>query len=446
VPAFDDRLRERLARAAAPAASDPGLLFHDVARRRARRATTRKVGTGALAVLVVTATVAGFAVLDRAFRRDDATVFEAPAEIEGPLVVSVWSDPSTDHRTAHLELIPSDGSASRVLTAPGDGYDMAPSASPDGRSVSYVHYAPDYESRVHADLRVLDLVSGQTRSVATGEIMSTAWSPDGRQIAFLGTIDDVFAIWVVPLEGGVDPRILVKSASSTIEGRTLWGSPDWSPDGTALTFEVSDLQRSDGTGEDPGVVTFELATGSMTFLAPTDGDVAAEPAWSPDGRQIAYAITSGIWSVPPTGAEPTLIAGTTNVQSNGAPSQPVWAPGGMRMAYVRQTGDGLPALWVDALDGSDPVRVAPYGDDATWLRYNAEVAATMHVSDSPSATVTQDPEPALEGQDVGLIDICASRGGSGDSTSPGRDPSAKRGQGRSFATTEHARRTNSKAH
>jgi dipeptidyl aminopeptidase/acylaminoacyl peptidase len=393
---IDEELSRRFHRAERPVSTD---VIERVDDRRRRGEARRRIGTVALALVVVAGTLGGIALLDRAFRLDGKAASQ-PSPANGPLVVSVWTDPFTGHRTAHLELVSADGASSRVLTPPGDGYDQYPAGSPDGRSVAYVHFGPDYESRVDAVLTVLDLITGEKRGLATGEISSASWSSDGTTIAFLGTLRGQTAIWTVPADGSGGPEPVVEDGSEQIEGRSLWGPPSWSPDGTALTFEVSDTPASDSPVRPPGVVTLDLVDGQISFLAPTDGDVVGSPAWSPDGTRIAFARTGGIWSVSPTGGDPVLIVGVTSEEfysegydrSAGTPMSPVWSSDGTQLAYVRaRTNEGT-AVWVDALDGSVPVPVAGFGASAAWLPFNDAVTFT---GDSPPAQVP-------EGTDIGL--------------------------------------------
>jgi hypothetical protein len=67
MPGIDERLERDLERLARPAAPEPGATFRDVTRRRARRATVRKVQTVALVAVVLLGTIGGFAVLQRNF-------------------------------------------------------------------------------------------------------------------------------------------------------------------------------------------------------------------------------------------------------------------------------------------------------------------------------------------------------------------------------------------
>jgi hypothetical protein len=86
MPGIDDRLERDLERAARPAAPDPGGVFDDVTRRRARRTAMRKTQTVALVAVVLLGTGAGFLALQRNF---------TGAAVPGATVTSSAPSPST---------------------------------------------------------------------------------------------------------------------------------------------------------------------------------------------------------------------------------------------------------------------------------------------------------------------------------------------------------------
>ena len=124
-------------------------------------------------------------------------------------------------------------------------------------------------------------------------------SPDGRRVAFvLTTIDERTyeyhsAIWVAPVEGGEARRFSGGPSSAY--------SPAWSPDGRWLAF-VSD-REGEATLHGEKVTKKHGKGKAQIWLLPTDGGEARQltfmqhgasnPSWSPDGKSILFSAQVG---------------------------------------------------------------------------------------------------------------------------------------------------------
>jgi Tol biopolymer transport system component len=225
-----------------------------------------------------------------------------------------------------------DGSGLRRLS---DRVASSPVYSPDGRAIAFVVNADRAEKR----LAVVPADGGEVRSIAklpAGLPDPPTWSPGGTRLAFAG----LGGLFVIRHEGGKPVRL-----RGTRRGDR---SPAWSPDGREIAF-VRSLQGF------AAVWSLRLGSSKPRLLARG----AFGPSWSPNGRRIAYAsdrttFWTAIWTMRRDGGDDVrLTSGKTSAL------QPAWSPDGRRIAFVRADDDafGAPRLWVMGADGRGKRRV-----------------------------------------------------------------------------------------
>ena len=253
---------------------------------------------------------------------------------------------------------------------------------PDGSGVVYVLRRvrrEDYESH----LWMRPLRGGRPRQLTRGRVrdVGPAISPDGRHVAFVrtpvGDDDAVAQAWVLPLDGG-EPWQLTSLKHGV-------GAVHWSPDGSRLALEAQAgdhrfvvgeerkgrspiarrITRLDFRDDESGHVVRRSHLWLMPFRAGaaprqlTSGDFdVLHPAWSPDGRRIAFAADRGpdatinprlqIWSVGTDAAKPRV---RELASLAGDADRPSFSPDGRRLAFIGTDVDDPPddlppSLWV----------------------------------------------------------------------------------------------------
>ncbi|MCB2263708.1 MAG: Tol-Pal system beta propeller repeat protein TolB [Candidatus Thiosymbion ectosymbiont of Robbea hypermnestra] len=175
--------------------------------------------------------------------------------------------------------------------------------------------------RVRLEVADADGHNPQTILASRDPILSPAWSPDGRRLAYVSFENRRTAIYIQELATGHRERI------AGFEG--LNGSPAWSPDGRHLAMTLS----RDGN---PDIYVLDLA--SRNLLRITDHfAIDTEPAWSPDGRHLIFTSNRGgtpqLYRVAATGGAATRV--TFENDYNGRAS---YAPDGRSILCVTRIG------------------------------------------------------------------------------------------------------------
>jgi Tol biopolymer transport system component len=166
-------------------------------------------------------------------------------------------------------------------------------------------------------------------------------------------------------------------SASHIGPAPLWGAP--SPSGKQLAlggidrWDKQDVQeRGPGTSS---IYLFDLETESFGFLAE-----GRDPAWSPDGRQIAY-YQEGLWVIDLATREKRPLFQTPLGQQQ-YPA-PLWSPDGESIALLNYP-DGLngkpEVIVVNSTDAPDPTQLVEQSGSIEWLRWFPEGQALVYGS------------------------------------------------------------------
>ena len=104
-------------------------------------------------------------------------------------------------------------------------------------------------------------------------IMSPAWSPDGRKLAYVSFENNQSQVWVQIVRTGARTRVSARKGVNS--------APAWSPDGRLLALTLS---KGDGNLD---IYTLRVATKRVKKLT-TWPSIETEPNWSTDGKQIYF--------------------------------------------------------------------------------------------------------------------------------------------------------------
>ncbi len=182
-----------------------------------------------------------------------------------------------------------------------DLYEVNPSWTPDGERIIYIklndewtnHNIISISSRdasgavtIEQDKDFFDYGYGRTFGFAQV-------SPDGENLLFRSHRSGWINYWIKPLEGG-EARPVYREEADQSNG-------SWSPDGSRILF----------TSNYNGTHKLNVVRGdSRTTVVDPEMGVVSDPVWSPDGKTIAYTLTS------PTNPKDLFV-----VDSNGGTTQ-----------------------------------------------------------------------------------------------------------------------------
>jgi len=166
----------------------------------------------------------------------------------------------------------------------------------------------------------------------TSDAFSFAISPDGRQLAFVGTSKDATVLWVRPFDQGTAQPL------AGTEGAEF---PFWSPD-----------SRSIGFFADGKLKRIDRRSGTAQVIA--DATTARGGAWSREGVIVVGQGAGGLTRVSASGGVLTEFTHVTAGQNNHR--WPNFLPDG-RVLFFATGEPGARGVYVTSIEGGNAVRV-----------------------------------------------------------------------------------------
>ena len=213
-----------------------------------------------------------------------------------------------------------------------------------------------------------------------------ALSPDGGTFALISDAPNPFAldygVELVPAAGGALKRLPLPEDYGLGQN-----DPAWSPDGRTLAFTYNHREGALGL---PRIGLYDTKTGAVRFL--TDYGYA-QPSYSPDGKSVAAVRTSA------KGRDIVILDARTGaeilrVTNDGHSFAPIWSPAGDQIAFLHVNGLSID-LWVATLGGSgrsvgvtrvDPLTSQSALDGASRPAWFIPPSELPQASPSPSAS------------------------------------------------------------
>jgi TolB protein len=287
-----------------------------------------------------------------------ANTYTIDSVVKGQIVFYAWVG---GHNQIFIER--ADGSDVRQLVK-SEFDDLSPALSPDGRKVVFTRWTPEptgiYVVNVDGtDLHQLN-AAGCVKPCVNLEVEGHPWSPDGTQIVYDRAVADAsgqccveVGWWVMNADGsGAHPVWYLTPATED-------HNVDWSPDGKRFVF-----MRRDNTMSPVHTAIFTRATDGSDVQQLTSWELDAnDPAWSPDGKLIAFCTICdygvgdlNIYSIHPNGTGLTQLTSNLNADGSGsmATFHPSWSPNGKQIVFSHYPStNGTSDLFVMNRDGSD---------------------------------------------------------------------------------------------
>jgi Ca2+-binding RTX toxin-like protein len=283
----------------------------------------------------------------------------------------------------------------RVLSVAPDGTNITGPSYMGGNDYG-VTYSPDGKQMVFvrtldgdAELVVAKADGSNVTKVTNNTVddRSPTWSPDGTKIAFVRG-DGPDNIFVMPATGG--------KATNLSKHLSYYSELDWSPTADAILYEDSSGQlfTIPSIPQDA-----EPTPTQVTSITGYDS-----PSWSPDGTQIAATRLEEVYRF--TLAEPDSPVLLSIAGDSRPDTSPVWSPDGTKIAYAHNASSYVLSqdIWImNATDGANKTPLVT-DDDADWP---SSWAASATAPCTIGGTAASETIVGTEGDDV----IC---GGGGD--------------------------------
>lgn len=264
-------------------------------------------------------------------------------------------------------VVPAGGGKARQYTR-GDKSSSAPEWSPDGNMIAFLS---DREKDGERQVWMMMADGGEAWAVTAhkGGVSGFRFSPDGKQLLLTATDqpskdeedrkkvkDDTMVIdrdirmthlWLFDIEKKEEKRLT--------EGNFTVSDPQWSPDGTRITFTSRPTPKADdGALSDIWMLT---VAGKEKRKIGGDSGATDNARWSPDGKWIAYTgspdrdpgpSTTYLYLLPAAGGTPKQLTAKFDLSTG----TPVWSRDGKTIYFSTNVLEAIEVYAADATTGA----------------------------------------------------------------------------------------------